>query len=96
MDYLKGSKRIVKPMAQQVSMGPNDGRGEYSHNLAQIYADGYKAGKEAGYEQARQELKGDHPTYTQAEIIALLESEEYASRHGKTVAKDLREEWGVE
>lgn len=96
MDYLKGSKRVVSPGAREVPMGTGGHPTALSRNLAQIYADGYKAGREAGYEQARQELRGDHPTFTQAEIIALLESEEYASRHGKTVAKDLREEWGVE
>lgn len=32
---------------------------------------------------------------THAQVLELLESEEFNTKHGKTIAKTLRERWGV-
>lgn len=85
MKFLRGSKRRVKPIAQKVDMtstGP----------AKEVDQDAY----ERGYNAALEELVEGDSRMTREHVVEILESTEHSSRHGKTIAKVLRQQWGMD
>lgn len=80
MKFLRGSKRRVKPIAQKVDMASTGPD-----------RDAY----ERGYNAALEELVEGDSTMTRKHVVEILESTEHSSRHGKTIAKVLRQQWGM-
>lgn len=98
-DYMKGSTRRVKPLGQPV---PMDERQYNIHLTPQGHAnqvgqetlkEEYERGWAAGFSTASDEAKGE---LSREDVLDLLESDDYNTKHGKTIAKMLREEWGIE
>lgn len=93
MDFMKGRTRRVKPLARSVTM---DGRAVTVPGQDQETGQDTRQAYDRGYIAAMQELTEDSGVMTHDQVLELLDSTEFASKHGKTIAKALRTQWGME
>lgn len=97
MDFMKGRTRRVKPLARSVTM---DGRAaaapDQDQETGQETGQDTRQAYDRGYIAAMQELTEDSGVMTHDQVLELLDSAEFASKHGKTIAKALRTQWGME
>jgi len=88
VDYMKGSKSRVKPLARPVDMSVGSTTPGATQSAEAAY--------ERGYSAALNELAEGSTDMSRHQVLRMLESPEHASKHGKTIAKSLRVEWGME
>ena len=93
MDFMKGRTHRVKPLARTV---PMDGRAVTVPGQGQETGQDTRQAYERGYVAAMEELIESDGDMTRDQVLELLDSAEFASKHGKTIAKALRTQWGME